>query len=63
MLIGCDKVEGINLFRGICDLELPLPVRMGAKFAIEDGINSYTRYTSILYMMGGSIFLRHLYPG
>ena len=47
MSIECDKVGGINLSQGICDLEVPLPVRMGAKSAIEDGINSYTRYDGI----------------
>jgi len=44
MFIECTKVGGINLSQGICDTEVPLPVRAGAQKAIEDGINSYTRY-------------------
>jgi aminotransferase len=43
MSIACEKVQGINLAQGVCDTEVPLPVREGAKQAIEGGINSYTR--------------------
>lgn len=44
MFIECAKVGGINLSQGVCDTEVPLPVRTGAQKAIDDGVNSYTRY-------------------
>jgi aminotransferase len=43
MSIECDKLKGINLAQGVCDTEVPVEVREGAKRAIDDGINSYTR--------------------
>ncbi len=43
MSIACEKVRGINLAQGVCDTEVPQPVRDGAKQAIDRGINSYTR--------------------
>jgi len=43
MSIACEKVQGINLAQGVCDTEVPLPVREGAKRAMDQGINSYTR--------------------
>jgi len=43
MSIECEKVKGINLAQGVCDTEVPEPVREGAKRAIDGGINSYTR--------------------
>jgi len=48
MSIECDRVGGINLSQGICDLELPLPVRLGAQEAMIQGINHYTRYDGLL---------------
>jgi len=47
MSIECERVNGINLSQGICDLELPLPVGMGATEAIAGGINHYTRYDGL----------------
>ncbi|MFZ2456933.1 MAG: pyridoxal phosphate-dependent aminotransferase [Candidatus Altiarchaeia archaeon] len=47
MSIECDKVNGINLSQGVCDLDLPLPVKMGAKEAMDAGINHYTRYDGL----------------
>jgi aminotransferase len=44
MTLACNKMNGINLAQGICDCPLPLPVGLGAKEAIENGINTYTRY-------------------
>lgn len=44
MSIECDKVGGVNLSQGICDLPLPEPVRLGAQRAMDRGINHYTRY-------------------
>lgn len=47
MSIECEGVGGINLAQGVCDTEAPLPVRIGAKKAIDEGINSYTRFDGI----------------
>jgi aminotransferase len=47
MSIECDKVNGINLSQGVCDLELPQPVKTGAQRAIEAGVNHYTRYDGL----------------
>lgn len=47
MSIECERVGGINLAQGVCDTELPLPVGIGAKEAIDAGINSYTRYDGL----------------
>jgi aminotransferase len=47
MSIECERVNGINLSQGICDLELPLPVKLGATEAISGGINHYTRYDGL----------------
>lgn len=47
MSIECDKVKGINLSQGVCDLNLPLPVKIGARKAMEAGINHYTRYDGL----------------
>jgi aminotransferase len=44
MSIECDKVGGVNLSQGVCDLEVPLSVRKGAHDAIEAGHNSYSRH-------------------
>jgi aminotransferase len=43
MSLACEKVQGINLAQGVCDTEVPEPVREGAKRAMDQGINSYTR--------------------
>ncbi|PYP93041.1 MAG: aminotransferase [Candidatus Angelobacter sp. Gp1-AA117] len=43
MSIECEKIKGINLAQGVCDTEVPEAVRVGAKQAIDGGINSYTR--------------------
>jgi len=47
MSIECEKVKGVNLSQGVCDMEVPLAVRQGAHGAIEQGINSYTRYDGL----------------
>lgn len=47
MSLECDRVGGINLSQGICDLELPEPVRIGACEAIKNGVNHYTRYDGL----------------
>jgi len=47
MSVECAKVGGINLAQGVCDTELPAPVRDGAVAAIQTGLNSYTRLDGI----------------
>ncbi len=48
MSIECDRIGGINLSQGVCDTEIPLPVRREAQEAIESGINTYTHYAGFL---------------
>ena len=43
MSIECEKIKGINLAQGVCDTPVPTEVREGARRAMEQGINSYTR--------------------
>ncbi len=43
----CHRLGGINLAQGICDLPLAAPVKEGARRAIEEGVNSYTRYDGL----------------
>lgn len=47
MSVECDKVNGINLSQGICDVEVPISVKLGAKEAIDIGVNQYTRYDGL----------------
>lgn len=47
MSVECEKIGGINLAQGICDTEVPPPVRRGAQRAIEQGLNQYTRLDGI----------------
>jgi len=47
MSVECARVGGINLAQGVCDTELPAPVGVGAKEAIDRGANSYTRYDGV----------------
>lgn len=47
MSIECERIGGINLAQGVCDLEVPVQVRQGAHQAIEDGINVYTRFDGL----------------
>jgi aminotransferase len=47
MSIECEKVRGINLAQGVCDTEVPQAVADGAKQAIDNRMNSYTRFDGI----------------
>ena len=47
MTIESDRVGGINLAQGVCDTEVPLPVREGARRGVNEGFNSYTRYDGL----------------
>ena len=44
MSVECEKVGGVNLSQGVCDLAVPAPVVEAAKAAIDDGHNSYSRH-------------------
>ena len=44
MSVECEKVGGVNLSQGVCDLTIPAPVREAAKAAIDEGPNSYSRH-------------------
>lgn len=44
MSVECERVGGVNLAQGVCDLALPEPVRLAAKAAIDAGHNSYSRH-------------------
>ncbi len=47
MTIECERVNGINLAQGVCDTEVPAPVRRGAELALGQGFNSYTRFDGL----------------
>jgi len=47
MTIECEKAGGINLAQGVCDTGVPPPVSAGAKRAMDDGFNCYTRYDGL----------------
>jgi aminotransferase len=47
MTLECEKLGGINLAQGVCDTGVPAPVRSGAQLAIDEGINSYTRFDGL----------------
>jgi len=44
MSVACERVGGINLSQGVCDLAVPAPVLSAAKKAIDQGDNSYSRH-------------------
>ena len=50
MTIACAKIGGINLAQGVCDTEVPLPVRRGVQKGVEALIIfCYTLYVKIGY--------------
>lgn len=44
MSVECERVGGVNLSQGVCDLAVPAPVTRAAKAAIDAGDNSYSRH-------------------
>lgn len=44
MSVQCERVGGVNLSQGVCDLAVPQPVVEAAKAAIDRGDNSYSRH-------------------
>jgi aminotransferase len=63
MSIECDRVEGINLSQGVCDLEVPAVVRQGAQAAMEAGINTYTRYDGLIELRQAIAQKQKLFTG
>jgi aminotransferase len=47
MSVECERVGGINLAQGVCDTGVPLAVRRGAHRAMDQGLNSYSRFDGI----------------
>jgi aminotransferase len=47
MTLACTKVKGINLAQGVCDTGVPPIVVEAAKKAMDQGINTYTRYDGL----------------
>lgn len=47
MSIECEKVKGINLSQGICDLPLTREITEGVTKALSKAINQYTRYDGL----------------
>jgi len=47
MSVECEKVGGINLSQGVCDVPAPEPVLLGAAEALKTGKNSYTRHDGV----------------
>lgn len=63
MSIECDRVEGINLSQGVCDLEVPALVRQGAQEAMDAGINTYTRYDGLTELRQAIAHKQRLFTG
>ncbi len=47
MTLECNKIQGINLAQGVCDLDVPRDVIEGAHQAALQGYNQYTRYDGL----------------
>lgn len=47
MTLECEKAGGINLAQGVCDIGVPKAVSDGAKRAMDNGFNCYTRYDGL----------------
>jgi aminotransferase len=47
MTIECARLGGINMAQGICDTEVPEPVRRAAQAAIDGGYNVYSRFDGL----------------
>jgi len=47
MTVECERVGGINLAQGVCDMEVPAEVIRGAQQAMESGVNAYTRHDGL----------------
>lgn len=47
MTQACTTAKGLNMAQGVCDTPVPIPVREGAKRAMDEGINTYTRFDGL----------------
>ena len=47
MTQACVKVKGLNMAQGVCDTPVPPLVLDGAKRAMDQGFNSYTRFDGL----------------
>ena len=47
MTLACTQVQGINLAQGVCDTSVPPVVVEAAKQAMDQGLNTYTRYDGL----------------
>lgn len=47
MTVECERVGGINLAQGVCDMEVPPAVIRGAEAAMHHGTNAYTRHDGL----------------
>ena len=47
MTLACTQVQGINLAQGVCDTGVPPVVVDAAKQAMDQGLNTYTRYDGL----------------
>jgi aminotransferase len=63
MSIECEQVQGINLSQGVCDLEVPAIVLQGAKAAMDEGINTYTRYDGLVELRQAIAHKQKLFTG
>jgi aminotransferase len=63
MSIECDRISGINLSQGVCDLEVPAQVRRGAQAAMDAGINTYTRYDGLTELREAIAYKQELFTG
>jgi aminotransferase len=47
MTLECNRVGGLNLAQGVCDLDVPKMVIESSYEAMKQGINAYTRYDGL----------------
>ncbi len=47
MTVECERVGGINLAQGVCDMEVPGQVVEAAYGAMREGVNAYTRHDGL----------------
>ncbi len=47
MTVECERVGGVNLAQGVCDMAVPKPVLEGVRKALAEGVNSYTRHDGL----------------
>ena len=48
MTLACTQAKGINLAQGVCDTGVPSLVIDAAKQAMDQGVNTYTRYDGLV---------------